>query len=284
MENNLIYDQKRSYMIDNDQKMIYNDHMSSGMIPAERQDSIVNYLKKKGFAQVDELSRLLDVSAITIRRDLDLLEKKGTLERSHGGARYRNFLLKESLYEEKGREQLTEKSAIAQMAAQLVQSGETLFLNSGSTTRLVMAALEERNDLRIVTNNLAAVQTLQSTHGPEILVPGGYYRRQSQCLVGAETLDYLGRVYGDRVIMGTDGLSLEGGLTSPVSQEAAVTRAMVQQCQGEVIVVTDSTKIGRISHFKTIELDRIDLVITDSNIDRILKEELEAAGLKIRLI
>lgn len=254
------------------------------MIPAERHAVLIETLRKQGFAQVDELSRLLDVSPITIRRDLDLLEKKGVLERSHGGARYRNLLHRESLYTEKDREHLAEKQAIASRAAELVKDGETLLLNSGSTTRLVMEALSTRRNLRIITNNLAATVVLPSEEGPEVHVTGGYFRPQSRCLVGAESVDYLGRIFADLMIMGTDGLSLLGGLTSPVSQEAAVTRAMADQCQGQIIVVTDSSKMGRISHFKTVALERVDLVITDRGMDRFLKEELESAGLTIETV
>ena len=254
------------------------------MIPAERQAVLEEYLRKEGFAQVDELSRLLDVSPITIRRDLDLLEKKGVLERSHGGARARNFLYRESFYEEKGKSRQEEKDAIASQVARLVQPGETIFINSGTTTRYVAAALSGRKDLRIITNNMAVLQVLPSSEGPEVIIPGGYYRYPSQCLVGEDTLKFIRRVFVDRVIIGTDGLSLENGLTSPVSQEAEVTRAMVEQCQGDVIVAADSTKFGRISHFKTVELDQVSLVITDRALDESLKESFEKTGLNIETV
>ncbi|MDC7220102.1 MAG: DeoR/GlpR family DNA-binding transcription regulator [Spirochaetales bacterium] len=258
--------------------------MGNGMIPAERQAAIEEYLWKEGFAQVEELSQLLDVSPITIRRDLDLLEKKGLLERSHGGARSPQYLQREALFEEKGKAHREEKAAIGKYVAQLVQPGETIFINSGSTTRYVAAALAGRKDIRIITNNMTILPVLSSTGGPEILVPGGLYRPQSQCLVGEETLAYLRRVFVDRTIMGTDGLDLEKGFTSPVSQEAAVTRIMVEQCQGEVIVAADSSKIGRVSHFKTVELDDVDLVITDGGLESSLKESFVQVGLKIETV
>ncbi len=254
------------------------------MIPAERQASIENYLRKEGYAQVEELSRLLDVSPITIRRDLDLLEKTGLVERSHGGARFRNFLHRESLYEEKGRAHQEEKAAIGQKIASLIQPGETIFINSGSTTRYVAAALRDRKDIRIITNNITILQVLGAGDGPEVILPGGFYRHQSQCLVGEETLEFLRRVFVDRAVIGTDGLSLENGLTSPVAQEAAVTRTMVEQCQGEVIVGADSSKMGRISHFKTVELGRVDLVVTDGFLDASLRAGLERIGVKIETV
>jgi len=254
------------------------------MIPAERQAAIEDYLRKEGFAQVEELSRLLDVSSITIRRDLDLLEKNGLVERSHGGARFRSFLHREALYEEKGRSRPEEKAAIGKRIALLVQPGETIFINSGSTTRYVAAALRDRKDIRIITNNITILQEIGSGNGPEVMLPGGIYRPQSQCLVGEETLEFLRRVFVDRAIIGTDGLSLENGLTSPVSQEAAVTRTMVEQCQGEVIVAADSSKMGRISHFKTVELGRIDLVVTDGKLDPPLRAGLDKIGVRIETV
>ena len=254
------------------------------MIPAERQAAIEAYLRKEGFAQVEELSRILEVSSITIRRDLDLLEKRGVLERSHGGARTRNYIDREAFYEEKGKSRQEEKAAIGRQIARLVQPGETIFINSGSTTRYVAAALAGRKDLRIITNNMAVLRVLPGSDGPEVIIPGGYYRYPSQCLVGEETLQFLRRIFVDKTIIGTDGLSLDNGLTSPVSQEAAVTRAMVEQCQGDVIVAADSSKFGRISHFKTVELDQVGLVMTDGGLEPSLKEKFEKAGLKIETV
>lgn len=248
--------------------------MGTSMIPAERQAAIESYLKRKGFAQVEELSQRLDVSSITIRRDLDLLEEKGVLERSHGGAAYRT-LQRESSLADKGKSHRKEKALIAGAVAHLVPKGETLYINSGSTTRFVIESLRERDDLRIVTNNVAAVQVLGDSSGPELILTGGQFRSQSQCLVGDETLEFLRRIFVDRVILGTDGLSLLGGLTSPVSQEAAVSRTMVDQCKGEVIVVADSSKLGRTSHFKMVDLDRVDLIVTDSHLDPLLREKWE---------
>jgi DeoR/GlpR family transcriptional regulator of sugar metabolism len=268
-------------MFDPDRIWWYSLFMGSGMIPAERQAAVEEYLRKEGFAQVDELSRLLEVSPITIRRDLALLEKKGLLERSHGGARYRNVIYQEALYEEKGKARIEEKEAIGKWIAQLIQPGETIFLNSGSTMRSVAAALANRRDIRIITNNMTVFQVLGSVDGPEVIVTGGTYRPQSQCLVGGETLEFLRGIFADRCIIGTDGISLDKGLTSPVSQEAAVTRLMVEQCQGDVIVGMDSSKLGRISHFKTVEWEKVDLVVTDRASDSSLREEFEKVGLRI---
>ena len=255
--------------------------MGRNIIPAARQSMIVDLIKRDGLVTVESLSKKLEVSVITIRRDLSVLEETGVLERTHGGAIFTKPLEREFNYSEKDRFNKEEKERIGLSAAALVEDGDTLFINSGSTTYQVIRFLEGKKDLQIITNNAAAVADFGGRPGIELILTGGIFRHQSNCLIGDFAINTVNMVVASKIIMGVDGISFKEGLTSPVYQEAGITKSMIDRTQGQVICVADYSKIGKVTNFVTAPLGVVDILVTDKLFNENLRAKMEELGIEI---
>lgn len=256
--------------------------MTARTISYNRHLKIMDILDKKGKIRVDELSRELDVSPVTIRRDLDHLNKKGLLSRTHGGAISIDTainVMPEKNFQEKGIINTAEKRRIAEKAVELIAEDEIIFVNSGSTVLFFVEAIQGKN-ARIITNNAGAITCSRDPH-VELLILGGEYREQSRSFVGIITLDVLQDINSTHTILGINGVSLERGLTTSVLQECSVNQTMISNTNGKVIVLADYSKIGRISNFVTASLDSIDILITDSKAPKEILEQLEERGIQV---
>lgn len=250
------------------------------LLPAERRQIILSQLESRGAVRVDELSELFEISEMTVRRDLDLLEAEGLLERTHGGAMALHAITAERRYREKDGENREVKAAIAKAAAGRVEDGETVLINSGSTTRQVLLHLAHR-PLRIITNNAAAAVDLPDDISAEILLLGGRFRSASGCVVGDWAARLLDELAPTRAILGADGISLRDGVSSPIPEEAALTRLMIERTPGKVTLVADSGKIGRMCAFRICRLQDINEIITDSSMAPGLAEDFERSGVVV---
>lgn len=257
----------------------YTVFVPNEIIPIERQQRIIEIVDENGVVRVSELSRLFDVSEMTIRRDLVTLEEQGLIRRSHGGAVSKRRFQREPDYDQKGRRNVAEKAAIGRLAASLVEPGETILVNSGSTTLEVLRSLPE-TELRVVTSNAGAPAVLRDT-GIECIVLGGVYRSRSNSFVGGFAIQTLEAVYGSKAFIGVDALDLDAGLTTPHHQEAEIARQMIRRTRGEIIVLADSSKIGGVSPFVTTSLDAVDVVVTDSDIADEYRSALEERGISV---
>ncbi len=255
--------------------------MSNNLIPAKRHKKILEILSSEGSVRVDDLTQLFLVSDMTIRRDLDILEKKGRLERTHGGAIKIHYVMGESLYSEKNQANRSSKEAIGRKTAQLIEDGETVFINGGSTTRQVILHLAYRKEVHVVTNNIAAALSLPEDSDLDLILVGGQFRRQSGCTVGDFALRVLDEIMPTRAVIGADGISLKSGITSPNPQEAALTRWMIERTRGQIILVADYKKIARVTSFFTSPLDLVDILVTDQIPDTNVCPDFEEAGIKI---
>ena len=255
--------------------------MSSNLIPAGRRAGILAEVKERGFASVDELAAKFNVSVITIRRDLDQLESDGAVERTHGGAIYTKHIAAESTYREKNEQNREVKSAIGATAAGLAEAGETVFVNSGSTTFQIIMSLIQIPGIRIVTNNIAAVMEAPAESSSELILIGGNYRPASGCTTGDFAMQLVGQLNVSKTFIGADGISLKNGITSPVSQEAAITRLMIERTAGPVVVAADSSKIGSVSTFFTAGLSSVNFIVTDGGFDESFRPDFEEAGIRI---
>ncbi len=232
---------------------------------------------------MDELARELKVSAITVRRDLAFLEKRGLLERTHGGALSTRLNPTETSYADKDERNRPVKEKIARRAATLIEEKETLFVGSGSTTALVIRELLSIKGLTLITNNVAALGTLGAPGEGEIILPGGTLRPGTGCVVGEDTLKRLGECYAGTTIIGLDGISLRWGLTSHNTHEARVSQKMVDQTLRRVIAVADSTKIGAIAPHWVVPLSALSILITDTLPVPSIQKDFEEAGVEVLL-
>lgn len=256
---------------------------NSQMLIEERRQYIVGLLQKHGRVLVEELSESLGISRITIRKDLDYLQGRGVLQRTHGGALLpgSGALSDPSLQEKEGRHS-QEKLRIAAAAANLVQEGQCVLLDSGTTTMAIARALKRFSHLTIITNAVNIASELSGTDF-EVLLTGGSLRKNSFSLVGPLAEDMLHDMHADILFLGVDGFDIEVGLTTPNVMESRVNRAMVK-ASSVVVAVCDSTKFNRRSLSKIVDATSIHHVITDGNLAPGTAEALRAAGIKLTLV
>jgi DeoR/GlpR family transcriptional regulator of sugar metabolism len=250
-------------------------------LPAERHRRIVDVLRERHVVRVSTLSELLGVSEVTVRRDLEELEQRGLLERTHGGAILAQRMRSELAYADAiGRQQI-EKRLIGEAAAGLAHPGDTVFLNGGTTTLQVFRHLLA--GVQVVTNHVG--MALESAERAlDVILAGGEYRPPSNSCVGAFATEALRRVFATMCFLGVEGISRRAGLTTPAAAEAEIARVMIEQTQGRVIVVADHTKVGTIADFTIAPLDRVSGLVTDAGLDDEFREDLTEIGLDVVVV
>jgi len=248
----------------------------------KRQKRISELLQRGGHVRVSELSEFLDVSEITIRRDLIAMEKKNQIERTHGGAIITSKMNKESDYSSRSKLETETKDSIARVAATLIEPSDTVFINGGSTTSHLFRYINNEN-VTIVTTNAGCVGQVEND-SIELILAGGVYRKQSNSFFGGFTNGILNQVNANKAILGVDSLSYRYGMTAPTHQAAETTRLMMDRTIGEIIVITDHRKVGKVFDYVTAPIDRINTLISDDKLDKDFKSELEELGIKVILV
>ena len=237
------------------------------MYPEERQQAIAATVMSQGRASVADLAQAYDVTTETVRRDLAVLDRAGLLRRVHGGAvPVRALHLVEPSVDERESTRAGHKHAIASAAAEFIpQSGATVLFDAGTTTARVAALLPPDRELLIVTNSVPIAARLASLTSVSLQLLGGQVRGLTQATVGERAVGMLESLRVDIAFIGTNGISVRHGLSTPDPGEAAVKRAMVA-CANFVVVVADSSKIGREEFVSFAPIDRVDVLVTDSEI------------------
>jgi DeoR family fructose operon transcriptional repressor len=247
--------------------------MSKPLIPAQRRERIQDYLGIHQIVRTADLCEILDASEATIRRDLEWLEEKGFLERTHGGAILNQRMILEQEYQQRAQHHPDEKRRIGELAASLIEEGDIVFINSGTTATQVLQHIRRNSRITVFTNNVSAVMDLGDP-GFHYYMTGGEFQSRSNSLAGRFALDNLGLVYANKTILGVDGISLKHGCTVPTNAEAEVVRRMIERTKGQVIVVADHSKWGVVSNFQIANMDEIDKLITDESLDSSAVESL----------
>ncbi|HEV8564431.1 MAG TPA: DeoR/GlpR family DNA-binding transcription regulator [Actinomycetota bacterium] len=248
-------------------------------LPVERHRRIQEILRGRQAARVSTLSDLLGVSEVTIRRDLEDLDRRGVLERTHGGAILSQRTRAELAYGEATARHSEQKRWIGEAAARLVQPGDTIFMNGGTTTLQVFRNLD-LPDIRVVTNHIG-IALEASTRSFEVLLAGGEFRTPSNSCVGAFATDTVRKVFASRAFIGVEGVSRRAGLTAAAAEEANIALVMIDQTRGPVVVVADSSKIGTVADFVVSPLDEISQIVTDPGIDDEYRLELDELGVEV---
>ena len=248
----------------------------------ERQQAIAALVMSKGRASVADLAAAYDVTTETVRRDLAVLDRAGMLRRVHGGAvpvRALHVVEKDVLERESTR--ADRKEAIARAATRFLPgSGGTLLLDAGTTTARVAALLPADRELTVVTNSVPIAARLASMPSVSLQLLGGRVRGLTQAAVGEQALRVLDTLRVDVAFIGTNGITARHGLSTPDSEEAAVKRAMVASA-GCVVVVADSSKVGREDFVSFAPIGRVDLLITDSELSAEDTAQLTDFGVEV---
>jgi len=247
--------------------------MGKPLIPAQRRERIQEHLAVHQIVRTADLMDLLDTSEATVRRDLEWLEQKGILERTHGGAILNQRVIFEQEYQQRAQHFPEEKRIIGELAASLIEEGDIVFINSGTTATQVLQHIRRDSRITVFTNNVNAAMELGDP-GFHYYFTGGEFQSRSNSLAGRFALDNLNLVFANKVILGVDGISLKHGCTVPTNAEAEVVRRMIDRTKGQVIVVADHSKWGVVSNFPVASIDEVDKFVTDEGFGKSAVEDL----------
>ncbi|NQZ12330.1 MAG: DeoR family transcriptional regulator [Algicola sp.] len=249
----------------------------------QRRHDIVQTALKTGKVLVPDLVDKYAVSAVTIRSDLNQLASKGLLVRARGGALANNAVSLELSIDQKHQNRQHIKRKLAQAVCTLINEGEAIILDSGTTTAEVATCLHQFNRLVVMTNGLNVAQNLVNAGRIEVLMTGGTLRNKSLSFYGRQAEESLQRYHFDKVILGVDGFDFHAGITTHFEYEAIMNRLMCDVAQ-QVIVVTDSSKFNRCGVHKIRGFDQINALVTDSGIPDSFAQSLEQAGVKLVIV
>ena len=244
----------------------------------ERQFLIEQHLQKVEFASLEELSEKVDVSISTVRRDLTLLETKGTIRRTHGGARLITPKSDEFTFSARDTHQLTEKDVIGHAAASLIKSNQGVIIDAGTTAYHVAKHLGGKAS-HIITNSLPVANHFGSDNSVEVLVTGGVIYPRLGVLVGPLAVESLSMMHADIAIMSGGGITLDG-VTNSHALLIDIQRAMLKSAQ-HIIFCLDHTKFSRRSVSHLCEISAIDTVVTDKQSPKVLVEQLKQSNTKV---
>lgn len=243
------------------------------MLAIERKKLILDYLKKRHYATVSELADSFHVHEATIRRDLSAMQKEGVLFRTHGGVTINedDEIHSEPSFNEREIAEYKEKQQIGLAAAEMIQDGDHILLDSGTTTLHIAKSILDKKDLTVVTNDINIASTLRNQKDIKVIVTGGILFPESYMLNGKFTDDVLQSLNLHKAFVGTPAIHFQRGITHFDDQLVSAKQNMIAAAR-EIIAVADHTKFGRVSLHKVADVHQIDCIITDRHID---PEELQ---------
>ena len=248
----------------------------------QRQERILQLLRQKQLASVAELATHFHVTPVTIRRDLEALERQGSIKRFFGGVEYILPHGEYARYQTAPVDMTDAKNAIAKKAASMISDGDIVFINGSSTALFIMDYIDNLH-ASVITNNARAIDCTVP-ESVDLMLTGGEVYGNRQSLVGEFALAATRKVIANKCFLGVNGISANGGVTSSYLQEVPVNQSMLAQCSGPKIVVADSTKIGVRQSFFDYELDQITHLITDSGANPRELDQIRAKGVEVILV
>jgi len=255
------------------------------LLVEERRRRIVDMVNQHGRVTVDELVSLFDISAVTIRADLEALDRAGTISRSHGGALPTAPNQLDTPLNIKETRHHAQKRRIGLAAAQLIEDGETIILDSGSTTVEIARQIRQQkwSSLTVITNALNIAMELTALPTVRVMMLGGLLRQTSYSLAGPDAEQALSRLSADRLFLGVDGLDPEVGVTTPDPLEASLNALMIRVSR-QTIAVLDASKFGQRSLSVIAPVSSLNMVISDTAAPTEYVQALEAQGVKTLLV
>lgn len=265
-----------------DREMMIGDHSA-----LERRSLIAQMVMEKGTVFLTDLVTRFQVTETTIRRDLTILEDAGRLKRIHGGAVQFLGNIRSDSFLEKTQLHIAAKQRIGKAAAELIKPNDILLFDSGTTTLQIVKQMplefRQGSSTTLVTNSVPISQEVLAWPSPNLIVLGGIYLPDFQATAGPQTLQQLHELTADCVFLGTDGLTLSGGVTTANILMAEVDRLMVERSR-KAILVTDSSKFGRIGFVPAAALNRFQMIITDIDAPAEVVDRIRDLGVEVRLV
>ena len=247
----------------------------------ERKSQILDLVNKRKKVTVAELCDYFKVSSATIRNDLKDLQLKGLLIRTHGGAIEKNKMGFELDMRHRKTQNLAEKQKIANIAINLIEDGDKIILDTGTTTLELAKLLYQKKEITVVTNDIEIARVLEDHNTIQIILMGGIIRKKFHCTVGILGNELCGGLRTDKAFMGVNALSLANGASTPDIYQAQAKKSMIA-IANKVILLCDSSKIGRVSFVQFATLKDIDTIVTDS-MDEKTRAKFEENGVEVLL-
>lgn len=250
------------------------------MKPRERRLEIASIIGRQGRITVDELALHFGVSAETVRRDLGQLAEDGAVQKIHGGAK-RIRLHAEGSFRERMGEGAAEKRLVARKAAALVEPGDTLFVDTGSTTIACAEAIAAIGRLTVITNSVAVAGILGAAeHGNAVYLVGGRFGAEDGETVGAMAVEQIAHFQADLALLSAAAIGAAGGVMDSSFEEAQVARAMIRRSR-RVAIVAHAAKFGRVAAFRVCPLEDVDILVSDADPGPELAVALRSASVDV---
>lgn len=250
------------------------------MTSSERHQFILEQLNKKGFVRVTEISELLGVSGATIRKDLRVMESQHLLYRNHGSASLMTPKVVDLPVQEKSKINSEQKFDIARLADTLIDEDDSLILTSGSTIESLALAMTSHGHLNVVTPSIRVGVYLSEKDDIDIMMLGGRLVVKSLSVRDSYSEEGLKYVNCAKMFFSCDGLDVDAGVTTAFVEEARITSSMMDAAS-QVILLVDSSKIGKSGFGKICDISRLDVLITDSGISQSVRERIEELGVQV---
>ncbi len=245
-----------------------------------RKKYILDRIEKTGEITINQIVNAFNVSGMTARRDIADLVERGYLIRTHGGAMKSDPVLSMFSYSRRNDRFKDRKTAIGRLAASYVKDNDTVYIDSGTTVVRICQFLKNRNGLRVVTNSLPAASELINYAHIEVILIGGKIVPERRSIYGPAAIGQIAKYHVKKAFIGTEGVSLEKGLTAYGSNESEVSRIAANQAE-RVFLLCDSSKIEKVSFYRFLSVEDINLLITDGKIDRTLLERYREKDINI---
>jgi DeoR/GlpR family transcriptional regulator of sugar metabolism len=248
------------------------------MLVETRRRRLLDLISRQGFATLDELMKTLHVSESTVRRDLEALDLAGSVKRTHGGAVYSGEVRAMPAFDERTGTAAAEKAAIGRMTASLVEDGDTVLLDGGTTTLEVARALQGRQ-IQVVTNSLPIAQLLASSQSIDLILIGGYIYPRTGVAMGPLAIEAMKGIRVRKAILGAGGIVADGIYNSNLL--LVETERQMMACGQEVVIVADHTKFGRLALARLCGLDEVYRIVTDPGLPDPFRAILEDASVVV---
>jgi DeoR family transcriptional regulator of aga operon len=255
---------------------------TGGIMADERRSIIMEIINSTGRVRVQDLVRRFNSTSVTIRNDLNRLQKLGLLQRSHGGAARPDARLNESPFHDRIQAHIEEKRRIGALAASLIHEDEIIILDSGTTTDEIAKHIKNRSRLQVITNGVNVANELLGSSGVHTIILGGTLRSDSASIVGRSTEEMLNQLSADKLFMGGAGCDPDFGISGANLEEAEVNKAMLRVAR-EVILVADASKFDKRSMSRIASFSEVHTVISDSSMPLAIQEKIRAFGCKLML-
>ncbi|HRR90945.1 MAG TPA: DeoR/GlpR family DNA-binding transcription regulator [bacterium] len=249
----------------------------------ERRDKILEILIENDQVRVSSLCKLFNVSRETIRHDLIRLQEEGLIIKEHGSAALNRESILDIDFAKRARDHAVQKRRIGLEAAKLIKDGETIIIDSGSTTPHIARNIRNIKSLTVITPSLKVTSELGGKEGITVIMPGGIFNPTGYSLYGPQTEEFFSKINASKFFLAIHGVDVERGLTEINIQIAHLKQVMINSAK-EIILVADSSKFGKVEYAGVAPIDKVNTVITDRDLDKGIAEGIQSLGINLILV